>query len=269
MLASCHYDDEVWNRDRFIADEVRYNLMHRICESSASLCLKEAGGGMIFAWSQGRNAWLWIAADASGEEKTVWMRELAERLSGANLQGVIGDPQTAEAFASLYAAASRTGFRQSMRMEAYACPAVNRPSSVPGTLVPAEPRHAGVVAEFLAGFSEGAHGGTLDPSSRLPAARSMIEAGYLYLWMAGGEPVSMAQIAHRSRRHGRINAVYTVPSQRKNGFASAITAELCLLLQREGLTPMLYADMDNPDSNKVYRNIGFIGSGQVADIRFG
>jgi hypothetical protein len=31
---------------------------------------------------------------------------------------------------------------------------------------------------------------------------------------------------------------------------------------------MLYADLKNPDANKVYQNIGFVECGQVADIKF-
>ncbi|WP_237690796.1 GNAT family N-acetyltransferase [Paenibacillus caui] len=37
----------------------------------------------------------------------------------------------------------------------------------------------------------------------------------------------MASIAHRSPRHARINGVYTPPSLRRQGYASAIVAGLC------------------------------------------
>ncbi|MNR60825.1 FR47-like protein [compost metagenome] len=78
----------------------------------------------------------------------------------------------------------------------------------------------------------------------------------------------MARIAHRSPRHGRINDVYTPPAERKKGYASAIVAELCSILEGESLQPMLYADQGNPDSNRVYRNIGFMENGIVVDIKF-
>jgi predicted GNAT family acetyltransferase len=38
--------------------------------------------------------------------------------------------------------------------------------------------------------------------------------------------------------------------------------------ETENLIPMLYADLKNPSSNKIYRNIGFVKSGRIADIRF-
>ncbi|EHB65870.1 MULTISPECIES: GNAT family N-acetyltransferase [Paenibacillus] len=65
-----------------------------------------------------------------------------------------------------------------------------------------------------------------------------------------------------------INAVYTPKEEWKKGYASVLVAELGLLLNREGLTPMLYADQANSDSNRVYRNIGFTSCGTIAEIAF-
>ncbi|MBM7564001.1 GNAT family N-acetyltransferase [Paenibacillus sacheonensis] len=125
-----------------------------------------------------------------------------------------------------------------------------------------------MVAGFLAGFLEDAHGVTAEPSSQLTEAEGAIDAGGLYLWFVDGQPVSMANIAHRSPRHARINAVYTPPACRKQGHASALVAALSSLILAEGLVPMLYADVINPASNKAYRNVGFVESGEIADLRF-
>jgi predicted GNAT family acetyltransferase len=62
--------------------------------------------------------------------------------------------------------------------------------------------------------------------------------------------------------------VYTPSGSRKKGYASALVSELCSILESERLRPMLYADLKNPDSNKVYKNIGFVESGKIADIKF-
>ncbi|WP_199616404.1 GNAT family N-acetyltransferase [Paenibacillus alkalitolerans] len=61
---------------------------------------------------------------------------------------------------------------------------------------------------------------------------------------------------------------FTSPFLRKKGYASALVAELCLILGQNGLVPKLYADLKNPDSNKIYKNIGFVEAGKIADIRF-
>ncbi|MBT2770956.1 GNAT family N-acetyltransferase [Halomonas sp. ISL-60] len=91
-----------------------------------------------------------------------------------------------------------------------------------------------IVAEFLAGFSEGAYGLPFDPNRQIPAAEEIIKTGNLYLWYVDSHPVSMANIAHRSPRHARINVVYTPSLFRKRGFASAIVAEICSVLESEG-----------------------------------
>ncbi|WP_431087579.1 GNAT family N-acetyltransferase [Paenibacillus sp. 8b26] len=98
--------------------------------------------------------------------------------------------------------------------------------------------------------------------------QEVIKAGDLYLWIVKNTPVSMANIAHRSPRHAQINAVYTPTNYRKKGFASAIVANLCSILESEHLVPILYADLKNPTSNQVYKNIGFIEGGTITDIQF-
>ncbi|MGV2685738.1 GNAT family N-acetyltransferase, partial [Clostridium perfringens] len=43
---------------------------------------------------------------------------------------------------------------------------------------------------------------------------------------------------------------------------------LGLRLLQDGLVPMLYADQVNPDSNRLYQNIGFIRCGTIRDFKF-
>lgn len=99
-------------------------------------------------------------------------------------------------------------------------------------------------------------------------AKKEVDSGNLYLWIVDDTPVAMAKLAHRSLRHARINEVYTSRNHRKQGYASAIVAELCGQILEEGLTPLLYADAKNPDSNKVYQSIGFVEAGRIEEIKF-
>ncbi|MET3210719.1 UNVERIFIED_CONTAM: putative GNAT family acetyltransferase [Paenibacillus sp. PvR008] len=155
-----------------------------------------------------------------------------------------------------------------MVMESYFCPKSNKPSDVEGIIRHATREDVQLVAQFLTGFSEDAFDISVDPVSQISAAEEVIKTGNLYLWIVKNTPVSMANIAHRSPRHARINAVYTPSTYRKKGFASAIVANLCSILESEHLVPMLYADLKNPASNQVYKNIGFIEGGKITDIQF-
>ena len=268
MLQKFGVKDQVLRQNMFMVDEVQYNLIHRICESERSTCLKASNETMIFAQTEGHNAWLWISKELAAKEKNNLLQELLEFLKGTELPGITGDPTTVERFAEVYSESNGLQFFPYMIMESYVCSEVKKPLHVKGTLHQATKHNLETVAEFLAGFSEGAYGVTVNPSSQIPAATSAIETGNLYLWIVEGHLVSMANIAHRSPRHARINAVYTPSAFRKRGYASAVVAELCSILESEGLDPMLYADLKNPDSNKVYQNIGFIESGKVVDIKF-
>ncbi|UNL93368.1 hypothetical protein CPY53_07165 [Paenibacillus polymyxa] len=261
--------DDLLNHNPFLIDEVRYNLLHRICESEESTCLKTSDGNMIFAQSPGHKAWLWISQQIIGNHKLTYIEELLHYLEGTNLSGVCGDVETAKNFAHAYAERHTAQVHTHMVMESYFCPEYNKPSGVEGVIRQATSEDVQVVAQLLAGFSKDALDSSVDPTSQISAAKAAIETGNLYLWIVNSMPVSMANIAHRSPRHGRINAVYTPPTWRKKGFASAIVSGLCSILKNEQLTPMLYADVKNSVSNQVYKNIGFKEGGKITDIAFG
>lgn len=261
-------NDRVLSQMMFIADEVQYNLIHRICESRSSKCLKTTEGTMVFAQSEGQNAWLWISKELTDDKKNHLLQELLEILKATTLLGVTGDPKMVELFAQVYAEANNLQYFSHMAMESYSCSVLKKPMNVKGKMHQATRQNVETVAEFLAGFSDGAYGVTVDPASQIPAAEGIIGTGNLFLWFVDNQPVSMANIAHRSPRHARINAVYTPPVFRKKGYASALVAEICSLLESEKLEPMLYADLKNPDSNKVYQSIGFVERGKVVDIKF-
>ncbi|WP_256759400.1 GNAT family N-acetyltransferase [Cohnella sp. WQ 127256] len=254
------------NLDR--VDQVQYNLLYRICEIESSTRFKTPDGKMIFAQSEGHNAWLWISNDVSEDERRIRLHELIDCLDGMDLLGITGAPQTIELFTQVYFETRGIGYLPHMDMESYYCPEVKQPVDIGGTIQPANEQHIEIVAEFMAGFSEAAYGKPVDPVSQIAGAESMVKSGSLFLWMVDNSPVSMANIAHRSACYARINAVYTPTSMRKKGYASAIVAGLCTMLVKEHLVPMLYADLKNPHSNKVYQNIGFVKNGKIADVKF-
>lgn len=256
------------DRRGFMADEVRNNTLHRICESGSCKRLASEEGALIYAHNEGHNAWLWMDKELAEERKQAYLLELIGDLKGADLPGVTGEMHAIERFARLYADANSVSYRTTMKMEAYHCPEVKLPPGVQGTMRPAVVGDAETVAEYLAGFSKDAFGLKVEPTSQIQAAEGMIASGNLYLWLSGSSPVSMANIAHRSPRHGRINAVYTPPAHHRQGYAGAIVASLCAMLESEGLVPMLYADTSNPASNKAYRNVGFVSCGIVEEIKF-
>ncbi|WP_123042601.1 GNAT family N-acetyltransferase [Cohnella candidum] len=269
MFVTLHPDDEILHRQPFTDAEVPYNLIHLICGNEQNYCLKSTDGRFIFAQTPGHKAWVWMADDVDDQFSQVLVTALIERIQDVELPGISGESALARKFAHTYSLARQVTYRTELIMESYVCPVVKTPSKGGTWLKKATLEHAQTLAEFCAGFARDAYGTSAEPSSQLPLAERMIQSGNLYLLFADSpEPVSMANIAHRSARHARINAVYTPPEQRKQGYASAVVSQLCDIVHQEGLIPMLYADTKNPDSNKVYRNIGFVESGKIAEIKF-
>jgi predicted GNAT family acetyltransferase len=93
------------------------------------------------------------------------------------------------------------------------------------------------------------------PTSRTAVYR--IGAKELYLW-DDGRPRSMAGWSGPTSHGVRVNAVYTPPDLRGQGYASATVAALSQLLLDHGYRfCCLYTDLANPTSNAIYKRIGY------------
>ncbi|RHY78525.1 hypothetical protein DYB38_007493 [Aphanomyces astaci] len=69
----------------------------------------------------------------------------------------------------------------------------------------------------------------------------------------------------------RVGPVFVTPQERRRGYASAMTAELSRLLKVACQTAsrvMLFADANNPASNKAYQNVGFVQASEVGVYNF-
>lgn len=82
--------------------------------------------------------------------------------------------------------------------------------------------------------------------------------GGFYFWEVDGEVVSMAAAGGRTPNGLRIGPVYTPPSFRGNGYATALVADLTSLKLSSGLDfCFLFTDLANPTSNNIYAQIGY------------
>ena len=79
-----------------------------------------------------------------------------------------------------------------------------------------------------------------------------------YLW-EDNTPVSLAAGRKFSDTASRIGSVYTPPAYRRKGYATACVAALSQKLLDEGCDRcFLLTDLENPTSNHIYRQIGYI-----------
>ena len=99
----------------------------------------------------------------------------------------------------------------------------------------------------------------LDPSGQAAAAVDRrLAAGQWFIW-EDARPVSA--LAHHTAIAGtvRIGPVYTPPELRAHGYATAAVAALSRrLLERGAQRCMLFTDLANPTSNRIYASIGYV-----------
>jgi hypothetical protein len=154
---------------------------------------------------------------------------------------------------------SRTGrkrYRLDRELRLYELNSVELPATAQGCLRKAVPQDL----ERLAAWWQAASiemGMKADPEETGKTAALRIGDGDVFVW-EDGEPVSMACKTRPTRRGISVGMVYTPPDRRSSGYATACVGELSRMLLREGRDYCaLFADLDNPVSNSIYRKIGY------------
>jgi predicted GNAT family acetyltransferase len=64
--------------------------------------------------------------------------------------------------------------------------------------------------------------------------------------------------------------VYTPPDQRGRGFAAALVGQVSADARAAGARDcLLYTQLTNPVSNKIYQRLGYEPAGEILTYRFG
>lgn len=269
MLLSFDKSSNYLDSNPFVKEEVRFNLMHRIRDSERPIMMKSKNDKIIIAQSlQHLPAWVWTDVNLEKQEYGELADDFYNLFSTSTTLKFIAKPGIDEFLANDYSKRKNITWKTTMRMEAYCCPEVIYSKNVSGFIRKASLDNLDVISEFFVGYLNDCFGITTTIEKQIETARAYILSGNFYIWEIDNKIVAMANIAHRSARHVRINEVYTSPLQRKKGYAGALISELCKIIFRENKTPMLYTDLLNPASNKAYKNVGFIECGKVNQISF-
>jgi uncharacterized protein len=186
---------------------------------------------------------------------------LAAALRDEDLPGVLGPVGEAARFAAAWT--ERTGYRAEieMRERIHRCDRVippGRPAS--GRPRNARPTDRELVAAWFVAFQQEALPEDPPIDDPLGVADRWIagEDRQLSLWEDGGRVVSMTGAVGPSPNAIRINSVYTPPEERGLGYASSLVAAVSQeQLDRGRRFCVLFTDLANPTSNKIYRAIGY------------
>ena len=176
------------------------------------------------------------------------------------LPGVNAVADTARALAAAYREQTGGGseLRMSMALHALAPDElVDPPRPATGELrAPRSEERELIVEWYLAFVAESDIEEAADAARR--AAISRIERDLLFVWDRDGDPVSLIGRTVAVAGVPRIGPVYTPPALRGRGYASTAVAALSRRLFAHGARRVvLFTDLGNPTSNKIYGEVGY------------
>jgi uncharacterized protein len=174
-----------------------------------------------------------------------------------DLVGVGGEPETARAIAAAWT--RRTGGESDLEvsMALHAATAIeDPPCRVAGRLRLPTADERGRLVCWMRGFFAEA-----EPSHPGDAERDVATRytdGALYVWEDDGAAVSLIGARLTGNGYGWIGPVYTPRELRRRGYAGAGVAAASRRLFDAGASRcVLFTDLDNPTSNKIYHEVGY------------
>ena len=171
---------------------------------------------------------------------------------------VTGPSETSLAFAETWRSLTEQAYRREVALRIYRLERVRAPAGVPGSMRRATWDDLELLAAWIEGFMQDAHGEGDAALARRNAERwlsSPVRA--MYLW-EDGRPVAMTGVGGPTPNGARVGAVYTPPAHRRRGYASALVAAASQATLDSGRSfVFLFTDLANPTSNHIYQQIGF------------
>jgi predicted GNAT family acetyltransferase len=182
--------------------------------------------------------------------------DLAGRLCGDPLPGVIGPDTVAEAFSLEWQRRTGTTPRVAGRQRLFRLAALAPPTPpAPGRARVAGAPDRGLLVDWMRAFLREVGESPLHAEELVD---DRLSYGGLRLWEAGGSPVSMAGVSRAEAGMVRVMSVYTPREHRTRGYAGAVTVAVSRAALDAGAGDVvLFTDIDNPTSNALYQRIGY------------
>jgi RimJ/RimL family protein N-acetyltransferase len=174
------------------------------------------------------------------------------------LPGVTAVPEAARAIAAAWAERTGGTTRIRMREGLHVLEEVrDPPRPAPGALRVARPDERDLLVAWTQEFVREANVAGAEQAGDVVDGR-LRHRGLLVWEGEDGRPVSMLVLNPQVARVVRIGDVYTPPAHRRRGYAgSAVAAASRRALASGAERCMLFTDLANPTSNKIYAEVGY------------
>ncbi len=187
--------------------------------------------------------------------------------------GVFGEQHLAFQFAARWSVATgqaSQGPRHGGVQNLYEIMKVALPVNVPGAIRPARAGERDLILRWELAFAVDA--GLPEAERAVDYVTRFVDEGFadgtFRVWDVAGEPVATARFRPIGEIGARVSGVYTPNDRRGRGYASALTAALSENVLAAGLWCCLFADADNPLTNRIYQRIGYVKVATFADVLF-
>jgi uncharacterized protein len=188
------------------------------------------------------------------DEDALWRLYTHARKAGVTITNFNCEWNTAEILTRILREEGRT-VEENRENGVYRCRAVKMPPTRSAVLRPATMEDLKLVGDWTDAFQAESL-----PKDRRPL-RVLTEErirGGLMILEDEGQPVAMAHSSRHLANSCSISMVYTAPQFRRRGYGALVTALVTKKVLGEGKRETnLLTDLNNPTSNKIYRDIGY------------
>lgn len=181
------------------------------------------------------------------------------------LLGIFSEAATAARFAGCWAERLKIPVAPVEAVRLYKLSVLQLPPASGGLVRTAIDADFSLISSWLEGFERDTGTTRWSPDT----IRRRIKAGLISIW-DDGEPVSLAAVAPMVAGTVRVGPVYTPPKCRGRGYAASCVASVSRSALDAGASQcVLYTQLSNPQSNAIYRRLGYEPLVEWLRYRFG
>ncbi len=260
--------------EAFLAERIERNVLATVLINLGASAFSTAHPLFAYSPAEGRDVsavairtppWPMIA---TGFDDPASARELVERwlAEDPDLDGVSAEPVSARAIAGAWTALTGGRSHRAFSEGMHVLKTVSEPENPPaGGLRVATAGDRELLIEWERAFVTEAGFGQSSQAERIVDRR--LKAGSQFVWDDNGAACT-AGLNPAVAGTARVGPVYTPPQRRSRGYATAAVAALSNHALASGAQQcMLFTDLANPTSNRIYASIGYRRCGDWEEHR--
>ena len=248
-----------------LENEAEYSLMLGLCQSQ----LRSETAGVKYQCHLVQQAGTVLGAAVLTEKSLILTRmpepvllQLARNLEAQKivLPAAVGPAQSADSFARIWSQLALQQRKLGMSQKIYQLTAVKWPPPVPGRFGLATDKNVATLATWLVDYTnEALPHEPLSKNQALTFAERKVKNQEVFLWLGFDDrPMAMCLSGRPTDNGVSISGVFTPKEFRRQGAASAVVAHTSATQLAKGKSfCVLYTDVANPTSNRIYAQIGY------------